>query len=48
MHSLADVHGYTFDQIEGIRIRKAEVRGGFEKRIYLIDVEELMKKNCEI
>ncbi|MBS8263858.1 phosphoribosyl-ATP pyrophosphohydrolase [Mesobacillus boroniphilus] len=40
MHSLAEIHGYTFDQIEEIRQRKAEVRGGFRERIYLIDVEE--------
>lgn len=40
MHSLAEVHGYSFDQIEEIRQRKAEARGGFKERIYLIDVEE--------
>lgn len=40
MHSLAEVHGYTFDQIEKIRQRKAEERGGFRERIFLIDVEE--------
>ena len=40
MHSLAEVHGYTFDQIEEIRKRKAVVRGGFKERIFLIDVEE--------
>jgi predicted house-cleaning noncanonical NTP pyrophosphatase (MazG superfamily) len=40
MHALAAVHGFTFDQIEEIRQRKAEVRGGFRERIYLIDVEE--------
>ncbi|WP_319801575.1 nucleoside triphosphate pyrophosphohydrolase [Mesobacillus jeotgali] len=40
MHSIAKVHGYTFDQIDEIRKRKAEERGGFRERIYLIDVEE--------
>lgn len=40
MHSLAEVHGYTFNQIEEIRQRKAEDRGGFKERIYLIDVEK--------
>ncbi|MBT2679281.1 nucleoside triphosphate pyrophosphohydrolase [Bacillus sp. ISL-35] len=39
MHSLAEVHGYTFDQIEKIRQRKAEEKGGFRERIFLIDVE---------
>ncbi|MBT2641921.1 nucleoside triphosphate pyrophosphohydrolase [Bacillus sp. ISL-41] len=40
MHSLAEVHGYTFDQIEEIRQRKSEVRGGFRERVFLNDVEE--------
>jgi predicted house-cleaning noncanonical NTP pyrophosphatase (MazG superfamily) len=40
MYSLAEVHGYTFDQIEEIRQRKAEGRGGFRERIFLVDVEE--------
>lgn len=40
MHSLAEVHGYTFDQIEELRQRKAKVRGGFKGKVYLIDVEE--------
>ncbi|WP_079508826.1 nucleoside triphosphate pyrophosphohydrolase [Mesobacillus jeotgali] len=39
MYSLAEVHGYKFNQIEEIRKRKAEVRGGFRERIFLIDVE---------
>lgn len=40
IHSLADIHGYTFRQIEEIRQRKADVRGGFRERIFLVDVEE--------
>jgi predicted house-cleaning noncanonical NTP pyrophosphatase (MazG superfamily) len=40
MHSLAAYHGYDFSEIEEIRKRKAEERGGFENRIYLIDVED--------
>lgn len=39
MHSLAEVHGFTFDQIEKIRHRKAEERGKLRERIFLIDVE---------
>lgn len=40
MHALAEVHDHTFGQIEEIRQHKAEVRGGFKERVYLIDVEE--------
>ena len=32
--------GYTLDALEAIRAEKAEKRGGFEKRIFLIEVEE--------
>jgi predicted house-cleaning noncanonical NTP pyrophosphatase (MazG superfamily) len=39
MHSLAEYYGYTFHEIEEIRQQKAEARGGFKDRIYLIDVE---------
>jgi predicted house-cleaning noncanonical NTP pyrophosphatase (MazG superfamily) len=40
MHALAEQHGYSFNQIEEIRKVKAEDRGGFKERIYLIDVED--------
>jgi predicted house-cleaning noncanonical NTP pyrophosphatase (MazG superfamily) len=40
MHSLAAYHGYDFCEIEEVRKRKAEERGGFRNRIYLIDVED--------
>jgi predicted house-cleaning noncanonical NTP pyrophosphatase (MazG superfamily) len=40
MHGLAEVNGYTFNQIDEMRQRKAEVRGGFRERFFLIDVEE--------
>ena len=33
-------HGYTLDALEAIRAEKAEKRGGFEQRIFLIEVEE--------
>ena len=32
--------GYTLDDLESIRAEKAEKRGGFEKRIFLLEVEE--------
>ncbi|MBU8919124.1 nucleoside triphosphate pyrophosphohydrolase [Bacillus sp. FJAT-29953] len=39
-HSLADYHGISIEQIEEIRKRKLEQRGGFKDRIFLIDVED--------
>ena len=32
--------GSSIEEVEAIRARKAENRGGFEKRIFLIEVEE--------
>lgn len=40
IHALAKVHGTTIDQIEQIRQRKAEERGGFEDRVFLIEVKD--------
>lgn len=40
IHALAKVHGATIDQVEEIRHKKAEQRGGFEDRVLLIEVRE--------
>ena len=32
--------GYTLDELESVRAEKAQKRGGFEKKIFLIDVTE--------
>ncbi|MBP1995821.1 nucleoside triphosphate pyrophosphohydrolase [Paenibacillus eucommiae] len=40
IRALAGVHGATWEQLEAIRVQKAEARGGFEDRVYLIDVDE--------
>ena len=32
--------GYTLDELESVRAEKAKKRGGFEKKIFLIDVIE--------
>ena len=32
--------GYTLDELEAVRTEKAKKRGGFEKKIFLIDVTE--------
>ena len=33
-------HGYTLEDLERVRTEKAEKRGGFSKRILLVEVEE--------
>ncbi|WP_058302945.1 nucleoside triphosphate pyrophosphohydrolase [Gorillibacterium timonense] len=39
MRALAVRHGASWGQLEAIRAKKAEARGGFEERVYLIDVQ---------
>lgn len=33
-------HGYTLEELESVRAEKARKRGGFDKKIFLIDVSE--------
>ncbi|MBM7703507.1 nucleoside triphosphate pyrophosphohydrolase [Metabacillus iocasae] len=40
VHALAKVHGSSIEKIESIRQKKAETRGGFQDRIFLIDVDD--------
>jgi len=40
IHSLVKVHGTNMDQLEQIRYKKAEERGSFDKRIFLIEVKD--------
>lgn len=40
IHAAAVARGYTLDELETARAEKAKERGGFEKKILLIDVEE--------
>ncbi|MCM3409562.1 nucleoside triphosphate pyrophosphohydrolase [Metabacillus litoralis] len=40
IHSLASVHGSNFEKIEDILNEKYIKRGGFQEKIFLIDVEE--------
>lgn len=40
MHALAAIHGADWDELEKIRVEKREARGGFDNRVYLIDVHE--------
>ncbi|MDI4647880.1 nucleoside triphosphate pyrophosphohydrolase [Cohnella hashimotonis] len=40
IRALATVHGASWEELEAIRERKAEARGGFHERVYLIDVDD--------
>jgi predicted house-cleaning noncanonical NTP pyrophosphatase (MazG superfamily) len=40
IHAAASIHGASVEQLEDIRRQKAEKRGGFNERIYLIEVED--------
>ncbi|KRE47409.1 nucleoside triphosphate pyrophosphohydrolase [Paenibacillus sp. Soil522] len=40
IHALAEAHGASVQELERIRIEKADKRGGFKDRIYLIEVED--------
>jgi predicted house-cleaning noncanonical NTP pyrophosphatase (MazG superfamily) len=40
IHSLAHHHGSSIEEVEKVREKKAEKRGGFKERILLIEVED--------
>ena len=40
MHTLAEYHGSSMEEIEEVRRSKAAKRGGFKEKIYLIEVED--------
>ncbi|MFC7370348.1 phosphoribosyl-ATP pyrophosphohydrolase [Fictibacillus iocasae] len=40
LHALANVHGVGIDDVEELRQQKAEERGEFQKRIFLLEVEQ--------
>ncbi|TYR72596.1 nucleoside triphosphate pyrophosphohydrolase [Rossellomorea vietnamensis] len=40
VHAFANSHGSTLEEVEEIRRMKAEKRGAFDKKIFLIDVED--------
>lgn len=40
IRALAAVHGATWEQLEALREQKAQARGGFQDRVYLIDVDD--------
>ena len=40
VHTALSALGVTFEELEEVRQQKREKRGGFEKAIYLVDVED--------
>lgn len=40
IRAAAIARGYTLEELENVRAKKVEKRGGFEKKIMLIDVTE--------
>ncbi|MBI0581254.1 nucleoside triphosphate pyrophosphohydrolase [Neobacillus cucumis] len=40
IHALAEYHGASIEIIEEVRQKKAEKRGGFKEKIFLIEVED--------
>ncbi|MCH7322615.1 nucleoside triphosphate pyrophosphohydrolase [Solibacillus sp. MA9] len=40
VHTALSALGVTFEELEVVRQQKKEKRGGFEKAIYLVDVED--------
>jgi predicted house-cleaning noncanonical NTP pyrophosphatase (MazG superfamily) len=40
IHALAEIHGVTVEKVEEIRKVKAERRGCFKEKIFLVEVED--------
>ena len=40
IHALAKVHGSTIEEVDKIRVEKAEKRGGFTDKVFLIEVQD--------
>ena len=40
IQTLAKTHGVTVEELEAVRTKKQQQRGGFEERLYLIEVED--------
>jgi predicted house-cleaning noncanonical NTP pyrophosphatase (MazG superfamily) len=41
IHSLAEYHGVSIEKVEEVRVQKAEKRGRFKEKIFLIEVEDM-------
>lgn len=44
LNAIAKTHESSMEEIESIRLQKKQVRGGFQDRIFLIDVKEYTKR----
>ena len=44
IYAIAIARGYTLDELEAIRLTKAIKRGGFDKKVFLIDTIENTKE----
>ena len=40
IHAAAELNKSSFEEVEEVRVKKAEKRGGFKERIFLIEVED--------
>jgi predicted house-cleaning noncanonical NTP pyrophosphatase (MazG superfamily) len=40
IHALAEYHGSSIERVEKVRKEKAEKRGGFKEKVFLIEVED--------
>ncbi len=40
IHALAAYHGSSMEEVENIRKEKVKKRGGFEQKIFLVEVED--------
>ncbi|MCA1318385.1 nucleoside triphosphate pyrophosphohydrolase [Bacillus tianshenii] len=40
IHALASNHGSSIEEVEKVRQEKAEKRGGFHEKIFLVEVED--------
>ncbi|ARF14002.1 nucleoside triphosphate pyrophosphohydrolase [Sporosarcina ureae] len=40
IHAAAAYHGVTIEELEAVRAEKAKARGGFNERIYLVEVAD--------
>lgn len=40
IHALANYHGSSMEEVEKVRQEKAEKRGGFQEKIFLVEVED--------
>jgi predicted house-cleaning noncanonical NTP pyrophosphatase (MazG superfamily) len=40
IHALAEYHGASIEKVEKVRAQKAEERGGFKEKIFLMEVED--------